>query len=200
MSEFGSYRGQERFHHHHHHHAFLPIPPWQTDGGDFGPPAPVAPMADMDDSDAIRPCPVFVYLVKTTPTIRRSRRTTIREVKEAYSTPLRKWRRAFQTPSCLRLLPLSPSRTRRTHLTIAIVGIHTITPKRSTSTRALTRAIGAGTLSRGDGLAVTSKTAIGASWPSVRGTFTETSVPRWNSCTKRARARLEFGRTPLKTS
>lgn len=49
MSEFGSYRGQERFHHHHHHHAFLPIPPWQTDGGDFGPPAPVAPMADMDD-------------------------------------------------------------------------------------------------------------------------------------------------------
>jgi len=51
MSEFGSYRGQGFPHHrhHHHHHEFLPLPPWQTDGGDFGPPAPVSPMADMDD-------------------------------------------------------------------------------------------------------------------------------------------------------
>jgi hypothetical protein len=45
MSEFGSWRGHERFHHHHHHF----VPPWALDQGDFGPPAPVAPMADMDD-------------------------------------------------------------------------------------------------------------------------------------------------------
>jgi len=47
MSEFGNWRDQERYHRHrHHHHQFLPLPPWQMDGGDFGPP-PIAP--DMDD-------------------------------------------------------------------------------------------------------------------------------------------------------